>query len=320
MFEKHFIEAVTERDIDLLLLEELTASSRFRQWLVDWVFQDDQPAGQLVGVWHSISRDPWGESDLIYVDQDDEGQRAILIENKIDAPAQPEQAERYRRRGQAGIDEGDWYDFRTCLIAPRKYLRGSSNAAHYDAQISHEQVRNILLASNREKTRMQHKAAIINAAIDKIRRGYQPVPHPQVTEFWHTYWEYVQENYPQLAMREPGNVPENSDWPEFSSSELGKNHKIVHKLKFGHVELYFHRLGQQQDALALLNEELFGDEIAVAGTQKTAFVQIKVKSIDRFQPFVKQQEMVDEALQAAVKLLELFPKIKLPDAAEKSWD
>ena len=85
MFDKLFIEAVSERDIDLLLLEELVSSPVFRKWLVDKVYQDDQPAGQLVGVWHSVSRDSLGESDLVYVEQDEEGRRAILIENKIDA-------------------------------------------------------------------------------------------------------------------------------------------------------------------------------------------------------------------------------------------
>ena len=312
MLDKNFVEAVYERDVDLLLLEELASSRAFCQWFIDLVFQDDQPAGQLVGVWHSLSREPLGESDLVYVEQDEEGTRAILIENKIDAAPQPEQAERYRARGQLGIEDGDWYDFRTCLVAPRKYLRITSNATLYDAQLSYEQIRNFLLAVGGDNARTLHKAGMLNEAIAQNRRGYQPIPHPAVTDFWHDYWENVQENYPFLIMKEPGGVPARSDWPEFLNDELGKKSKIVHKLAFGHVELYFRGYGHKQEELALLNVDLFGEDILVAGTRKTAFVQIKVPSVDRFLPYSVQREAVDVALQAAVHLLTIYPRIKLP--------
>jgi hypothetical protein len=90
------IEAVTERDIDLLLLEELSVSDEFPLWLYSIVAgANDAPSCE--GAWHSISDPSLGESDLIVIY---ENGVAVLLENKIDAPAQPEQGQRYRARGE----------------------------------------------------------------------------------------------------------------------------------------------------------------------------------------------------------------------------
>src|SRR5271168_2978551 len=82
------IEAIYERDVDLLLLEELSESSEFASWLVDRPGLSDITFGSLDSVQHSVV-DRGRESDLILTFLDaDGGRHALLIENKIDAPAQ----------------------------------------------------------------------------------------------------------------------------------------------------------------------------------------------------------------------------------------
>jgi hypothetical protein len=92
------VQSITERDIDLLLLEELNVSPDFSSWFYSKVMSGN-PSPILKGAWHSVSDPELGESDLIAIY--DNG-HAILIENKIDAVEQLKQAERYRLRGERG--------------------------------------------------------------------------------------------------------------------------------------------------------------------------------------------------------------------------
>jgi hypothetical protein len=86
---------VTERDIDLLILEELASSTQFRSW---WLKQSrirNPDEHSLVGAWHSYPTQT-GQSDVLLVVENAVGKRyALMIEDKIYAPPQPRQAERH---------------------------------------------------------------------------------------------------------------------------------------------------------------------------------------------------------------------------------
>ncbi|MBM4387545.1 MAG: PD-(D/E)XK nuclease family protein [Deltaproteobacteria bacterium] len=109
------VQYVAERDIDLLLLEELNVSPVFSFWLFQQTHSESTNAPSCNGAWHSVTHPQFGESDLIVVY---ENEFAILMENKIDALAQPEQASRYRKRGEMGCRDGLWQRFLTCIVAP----------------------------------------------------------------------------------------------------------------------------------------------------------------------------------------------------------
>lgn len=99
MFESNIMEAVAERDIDLLILEELTVSREFAQWF----YQENHlvpPTQGKAKAFHSVSDAELGESDIVVLY--DNG-HAILIENKIGAIAQKDQAKRYQQRGEKGL-------------------------------------------------------------------------------------------------------------------------------------------------------------------------------------------------------------------------
>ena len=97
-----YLASVAERDIDLLLMEEFHASEEFVKWFCSEIdLRDISPAD----VWHSVS-DTDGESDLL-VRVIKDGQRiGVLIENKIAAPEQDRQAERYHIRGIKWREQG----------------------------------------------------------------------------------------------------------------------------------------------------------------------------------------------------------------------
>ncbi len=253
-----FIEAVHERDIDLLLMEEMYSSVEFQVWLANQVFQTDATtAVEFQGAWHSVIDPALGESDLIFIDMvGGDSQRAILMENKIDAPPQPDQAGRYRQRGEKGIEEGVWQEYRTLLVAPQQYLDSTANANQYDVQLSYEQIRDWFDSLVLSNSRMEYKSRLLNEAIEQNRRGYQPVPNEASTSFWHQYWAFVQTHYPALEMKKPGVVPRFSDWPVFRNQKLGRGNKIVHKLYLGLVDLHLEGMGEKVDELRAMNRHL----------------------------------------------------------------
>jgi hypothetical protein len=56
--------SVRERDIDHLVLEEVSVSPQFREWLLQKFERDPDETGKFIGAWHSVSDTKWGESDI----------------------------------------------------------------------------------------------------------------------------------------------------------------------------------------------------------------------------------------------------------------
>src|ERR1700693_2158188 len=90
-----YLQRVDERDIDLLLMEEFHVSPDFVTWFCERVGLKDIEFG---GAWHSLT-DEDGETDVLLRVRSGDTRMAVLIENKIAAPEQPEQDARYHLRG-----------------------------------------------------------------------------------------------------------------------------------------------------------------------------------------------------------------------------
>lgn len=201
MLDLNFIESVTERDIDLLVLEELSVNERFRKWFSKTVFGKPVYNSKL-GTWHSVS-DNLGESDLIFLFVSDNDSRlAILIENKIDAPPMPKQGDRYRQRGKEGIKNGLWEGFKTCIIAPSKYISSTKNPEAYDVEVSYEEIRSYFLSRSDYDSRFTYKAKMIFEGIEKNRKGYQLKTDEKMTNFVKHYYAFANENYPALNIQD----------------------------------------------------------------------------------------------------------------------
>ncbi|MCH8493419.1 MAG: PD-(D/E)XK nuclease family protein [Idiomarina sp.] len=293
---------VAERDIDLLLLEELNVSHAFSGWLFNRAFGDSGTAPNCEGAWHSVSHSQLGESDLIVVYHD---ASAILVENKIDAPAQPEQAFRYKLRGEAGCKEGHWQRFITCIIAPDRYLMWNAEAKNYDVRLSYEEVRDWfdIQASKRH----QYRSYAFDAAIEQNRRGYSPVANDDVTNFWLQYWDLAVSKFPSLEMHRPGMKPANSDWPSFSPQVLGKKLNIVHKMAQGFVDLQVSGASGRLEEIRSLLEDA---DLEVVAAGKSAAVRVVVTQIDRFGSFEAQRKNILCSLEAAQRLLDVGTELR----------
>lgn len=238
MKELNTFQSVNERDVDLLVLEELNVSDSFAQWFVCRV-REEITSVKTLGAWHSVVDTNLGESDLVYIYQsDDLSSQAILIENKIDASAQAQQGERYRLRGNRGLEDGLWQDFRTCIIAPKAYI--ARNAEPYDAAISYEEIM-VYLAAQGDK-RGLYKAQTLRDAIEKNRRGYVATVCPKTTEFAQKYLAYVSEHFPQLNPEQSKPRANGHDWIHFYPDPINKKIRIIHQIYGKVIKLQF--LGQ----------------------------------------------------------------------------
>lgn len=126
------IAGIRERDIDLLLLEELMASAPFRTW-----FAIGEPnLVRFLGADRSVTHTT-GESDLEIRFEDDDGCTVVmLIENKIGAALQPLQAERYRERGDDYVAKGHCARYRTVIVAPAAYFGSADEDKGFGHRLS----------------------------------------------------------------------------------------------------------------------------------------------------------------------------------------
>ncbi len=303
MLETQFIASVAERDIDLLLLEEFSVSDEFRKWFSNRVAENLEYQSK-VGVWHSLVDAKLGESDIVFVYLSHPyGRIAILIENKIDAPPQPEQAERYRQRGEKGINEGHWEQFKTCVVAPQRYLYSSKHDQVYDVEIAYEELSAYFAAGRSENSRGVYKASLVQEAIEQNRRGYQPEYSPAMTAFVADYYAIAAQDFPELKMQEAKQRPSGSTWITFNPSVLPRGAYICHQLAAGAVKLFFSPPNSLASVLQTYGPHI-SDEITIEPAGKSVALIMQALKIDPLNSSVLQQyEAVLFGLNAAVKLL-----------------
>ena len=300
-----------ERDIDLLLIEELNVDSSFLSWFYGLVWGTSDQDLTFLGAWHSLTHPEYGESDIVVLVEGAESRKlAILIEDKIDAITQPNQAGRYRIRGDAGIEDEWWHQYRTCIVAPQAYLDVNSEVERYDVSISYESIKQWFETKEGDH-RSKYRAQIIEFAIEQNKRGYQPEPHGGVTRFWFDYWQLSTNEFRGLQMKNPGGKPAGADWARFNPIELKNASVVLHKWEDGAVDLTILRAGADIERLKQLNKSLLVDGLSMLTTGESAAIRIEVPKMDRFGEFAPQIDKARAGLLAASRLIELSHQIQL---------
>ncbi len=301
------LECVAERDIDLLLVEELSVCDDFARWLAAQAGFEPPVEAAPARAFHSVSDASLGESDIVVVwPLGTEGAHALLIENKIDAPAQPDQGARYRQRGELGIIEGDWSAFRTSLVAPRRYLAASRDAAHYDGEVSYEAIRDWLLERPFETARYRYRAAVVDAAIEQQRRGYSPKIDDHVTDFWRSFWLESLEYGPRLGMSEPGPKPAGSGWIWVRPPELGGRRYLGFKLLQGFVDLQIDGAASHSERIDELCQARLPGGVRAIQTTKSTSLRLEADVVDILSEFAPQRDAIHSVFEAANTLLDAW--------------
>lgn len=314
--DRRAIAKIYERDMDLVLVEELESSNEFRIWLAARVFGIDRYVSHLQAI-HSVVDESNRESDVVYrflAHTDgrtgDPVPVAILLENKIDAVAQPNQGRDYRHRGNAGKDRGDWQDYRTCLVAPKSYVEVAHDRVNFDESISYEEILAYFASRKERDERFRWKARLVGDAILKKKTGYTPTISEQATEFVLAYHQIAMQ-FPRLQMPTPKPRPAGSTWISFRPDNLPKGASIEHQVTAGTVKLFIQNAAGRLDELKELMRPFLSQEMDVEQAGKSVAVVIKTPVIASLtQPFASVTDRALAGLKAADALAAMVDTLR----------
>lgn len=139
----------TERDVDLLLVEEIVCGSAFLAFLANEIF--GQTLSEIGYVSHRVLHSSRRMHNRREIDISVEIKRAagepivLLIENKLDAGEQVDQALSYREEATHLQTAGAASTVRTVLVRPKQYgLMNAPFDAQFDCCISYEEIASFL--------------------------------------------------------------------------------------------------------------------------------------------------------------------------------
>jgi hypothetical protein len=302
---RRYLASVAERDIDLLLMEEFHISDNFVAWFCGELgLRGVSPAG----AWHSVS-DTDGESDLLLRVLKDGRRIGILIENKVAAPEQDLQAERYHLRGIRSREQGELDDYVTVMCAPRRYLDALNPESAYQHRVSYEQIADWFSRQDGRRATWRHHVML--EAIDQGRRGYTMTVNLAITGFHQTYWEYLRRRHPRIQMARPKNRGNKSNWIVLKGHDFSKGVNMHHKFDQQVMEIGFakHKIA---DILAVNSD--WPDDIAVVQKGETASLAISIPAIDMNLDLEAQLPAVEKALEAAYRLMQYASLLQAPTA------
>lgn len=232
------LERIYERDVDLLLAEEFEVNPQFANQIKSLTKFADGPA-VVVECWVSKSSN-LGESDLEVIYQRQDGSRfALMIEDKVDAGLQPDQAERYRLRAERERPKGAYSDSQVVLCAPASYLGKQTGLDGFDLLLSFEEIAGFLESGD---ARSQYRAAFLRTASGtrKVNSWTREID-PATNAFWDAAYDLASSEFPILEMKRPA-LTKDSVWIVFRPNDLPtmpKRVSIELKGKNGHVDLTF---------------------------------------------------------------------------------
>jgi hypothetical protein len=298
------LDSIQERDLDLLLMIALNGSETFRNAFIHRITGETPPGFEKA--WRGLVGHN-GETDVTVVYIDGSGGRAaILIEDKIDAKFQKDQAKRCRERGELGVNNGDWTRFKTCLCAPKAYASPYVAGPDWDRAVCLEEVVDMLKQSDDDYA--PFLADAIGRAVNKHANGGF-VEVPAASAFWKRYSQLGHAEFPdlpilRLAERQGAAGP----WPGFAADRLHHRVRLEHKPQLKCVDLTLKGYTYQQ-ALERLSGRL-PEGFAVKSTPPSSAIRIEAPPVVAAEPFDDQIDVVRGVFKAARRLLLLWPKVR----------
>lgn len=309
---------VSERDMDLLFLEEFAVNQEFLELFTKKISDCDFSEYEIISEELSYVDAALGESDLTIILEKNGYKIALLIEDKINAVAQPEQYERYVKRGNKGVESGSYNNYFVFLVAPEGYMIDNNSARKYPLKVTYEECRTLFEA--KDDARSQLKYQQLSEAIELGHRPYTKIVDTISTSFWSQYVHYMQEHYPDIELKSKvGEKSKNGDWPTYKTKLDMKTVYIHHKMKmkgvaYSNIDLTFSGLAEHREELKELLKEMLGDRydprFGVQKAGRSAVLRLVApKCLDWQVPFEEQINVVEEHLRLISKLCEAANQI-----------
>jgi len=294
------LDRAYERDVDLLLAEEFEVNEAF----ADAVIGHTRFAGRRLRVIEtSVSlATPAGESDLVVVLADSAGERVgLLIEDKIDAVFQPDQAKRYALRARDHQKEERFGEWQVLLLAPQAYLGRLRPEDGFPHTIAYESLAKILRKQG--DRRAIWRAEFLEKAADRRATAWRPTPDAATDAFWDAVWSLASSRYPRLEMSRP-RFSKDNDWLELRPGTFkGRPRRPYIQVKGaqGAVDLTFERSDPAWLAQAVAG--LLDSDMKVTAAGKSAVVRLEMRPFRVAEGFEQAEAAVTDALGAAERLL-----------------
>jgi hypothetical protein len=294
-----------ERDLDLVILEELHAESGFDRWFAGRI--------GLVGftcrrATHSVSaraNAKWGETDVLALFSRGEESVAVLIEDKIAAQFQDTQAERYRERGDQLVDDGEAGRALIVLVAPKAYLSGVPEGDPWDARLTVEELRDWF--AERSSAHDRWRAMALGECLGVLRRT-ATAENEDVVRFSRAFAAFLDARYAGRFSHQT--ATEKSYFSIRTSPQTPKNVTLAWKPGKSVVDLTF---TGQWIAAALEFDPLPGIDRRATygkdGESKAVIFGISVPPVDLTAPFNEQTDVAEAVTAAAMRLLMIVPKV-----------
>lgn len=285
-----------ERDMDLLFMEAIITDTEFAKSIIDVA---DLPKGEFSVLDVQLSRTELdlGESDITVIIDIEGHKYGLLIEDKIDAIAMKDQYERYKKRGDIGVERGDYQEYRIYIFAPMKYHDSNVEALKYDYFISYETHMGYFAGKDDIISKVRYLQ--LEAAINKAKSPANVMLNEAVNAFFVKYKSYQKENYPLLDLRTK--ETSNGYWANYAT-EFGKVY-IYHKMQEGYVDLTFPNDAEVMNtfqAMASWLRKRGMDKILAVKTGKAAALRIEVPKLKMSEAF---EETTEEDLIACFEAL-----------------
>ena len=211
----NFNNTITERDMDMFLAQAVISDPEFCRIIVDKTELKGKPF-VVKEVEVSKEDSKLGESDITVIIEVEGELHGLLIEDKIDAGAQPDQHGRYVKRGNLGIKEGDYKDYNIFLFCPEKYYRNNSEAKLYEHLLTYEECKEYFDRKNDSLSMFRSQQ--LAQAIKKAKKPASNNVDEKSNAFLRQYIRYQRQYYPSLDLST--REDRNGGWTDFRT-ELG---------------------------------------------------------------------------------------------------
>ena len=291
------IEKVSERDIDLYIINKFLNDSKFKELFLKKINCQNY---QVCKCLHSLS-DENGESDITIILENDNRKIGLLIEDKINAIAMQKQYERYILRAEKQKHKGLFDNYYIFIIAPKSYIDSNTEAKKYDNKISYEEILDYISGD-------VYGESLIKKAIEGKKKGYEVVENKAVTLFWEKYYDMVENRFSDLELKtKKGPKGSKTRWPVFHTP-IKKIH-IIHESNKGCLELRFRNVSLYYSEVYDIVKNVLKENMKLKRTGKSLAIRIDVPEIDFKKDFEEQEENVIKCLEEVKELQKFMRKI-----------
>lgn len=192
------INKFVERDIDMLIAEELRVNAEFGRWVMDKFDVSENLIFPASHINVSVVEDG-SEADIVATfNTKSSSVHRLFVENKIDAILMPEQLERYVRRAEGDVRRKLISSFSILFFTPSVYLRAKLPSG--TKQVSFEDAAEAL--ASQADLRSQYQASLLMRALPMrtaiARDAHVSITDPYIKEWWDRVYAMLDRDFPRF--------------------------------------------------------------------------------------------------------------------------